>query len=274
MVQWTDPADIPAIAADLRDAQRDWEQRGAKGRAKVLARYAVWLGEHRDEIEQLLIEETGKSAVDAAQEVPMLIMILSYYIKTMEKALAPETRPAALPFLADQEDHRALPAARASSSIIAPWNYPVANALMDAIGALAAGCAVLLKPSERTPLTAEVLLRGWRESGAPRVLALAQGAREVSEAVIDVADYIQFTGSSATGNEGDGARRPAAHAGQPGARRQGSDDRARGRRRRTGRERRGLGRDVQRRPDLRVGRAGVRARAGVRPVRRRRWCGP
>ena len=164
----------------------------------MLARYAVWLGEHRDEIESLLIKETGKSATDAAQEVPLLIMIASYYIKTMEKALAPETRPASLPFLAIKKiavHYRP----RAVVGIIAPWNYPVANALMDAIGALAAGCAVLLKPSERTPLTAELLLRGWLDSGAPEVLALAQGAREVSEAVIDNSDFIQFTGSSATG---------------------------------------------------------------------------
>ena len=82
-VQWTDPADVPTIAAGLRSAQREWEQRGATGRAKVLARFAVWLAEHRCEIEELLIKETGKSAVDAAQEVPLLIMILSYYIKTM-----------------------------------------------------------------------------------------------------------------------------------------------------------------------------------------------
>ncbi|GFG52716.1 aldehyde dehydrogenase [Mycolicibacterium agri] len=197
-VRWTDPADVPRIAAGLRAAQKEWEARGAKDRAKVLARYAVWLGEHRDEIESLLIEETGKSAVDAAQEVPLLLMILSYYIKTMEKALAPEKRPAALPFLAIKKvevHYRPRPVV----GIIAPWNYPVANALMDAIGALAAGCSVLLKPSERTPLTAEVLLRGWHESGAPDVLALAQGAREVSEAVIDNSDFIQFTGSCATG---------------------------------------------------------------------------
>jgi acyl-CoA reductase-like NAD-dependent aldehyde dehydrogenase len=197
-VSWTDPADVPRITAGLREAQREWEQRGAKGRAKVLARYAVWLGEHRDELEQLLIKETGKSATDAAQEVPLLIMILSYYIKTMEKALAPETRPASLPFLAIKKitvHYRP----RQVVGIIAPWNYPIANALMDGIGALAAGCSVLLKPSERTPLTAELLLRGWLDSGAPEVLGLAQGAREVSEAVIDNSDYIQFTGSSATG---------------------------------------------------------------------------
>ncbi|MDG4663431.1 aldehyde dehydrogenase family protein [Mycobacterium sp. 236(2023)] len=197
-VRWTDPADIPQLTAGLRAAQKEWEARGPKGRAKVLSRYAVWLGKHREEIERLLIDETGKSAADAAQEVPLIIMIASYYIKTMEKALAPDPRPAALPFLAIKKisvHYRPRPVV----GIIAPWNYPVANALMDAIGALAAGCAVLLKPSERTPLTAELLLRGWLDSGAPEVLALAQGARAVSEAVIDNTDFIQFTGSCATG---------------------------------------------------------------------------
>jgi acyl-CoA reductase-like NAD-dependent aldehyde dehydrogenase len=197
-VRWTDPADVPRIVAGLRQAQREWEARGAKGRAKVLARYAVWLGEHRDEIESLLVKETGKSATDAAQEVPLLIMIASYYIKTMEKALAPETRPAALPFLAIKKitvHYRPRPVV----GIVAPWNYPVANLLMDGLGALAAGCAILLKPSERTPLTAELLQRGWIDSGAPEVMAIVQGAREAVEAVVDNSDYIQFTGSSATG---------------------------------------------------------------------------
>ena len=197
-VHWTDPAEVPAIAAELRTAQRDWERLGARGRAKALARFAVWLGKHRDEIEELLIKETGKSAADAAQEVPLALMILSYVIKVVDQAVEPERRPAALAATAIKKvtvHYRPRPLV----GVIAPWNYPVANALMDAIGALAAGCAVLLKPSERTPLTAEVLRRGWLESGAPDVLGLAQGAREVSEALIDTVDYLQFTGSSATG---------------------------------------------------------------------------
>jgi len=199
-VRWTDPADVPRIAAGLRAAQKEWEARGAKGRAKVLARYAVWLADHREEIEDSLIAETGKSKVDAKVEIPLATIIISYVVKTMERALAPETRPAPLPMLAIKKitvHYRPRPVV----GVIAPWNYPVANALMDAIGALAAGCAVLLKPSERTPLTAELLLRGWIDSGAPEVLALAQGAREVSEAVIDNSDYVQFTGSTATGRK-------------------------------------------------------------------------
>ncbi len=199
-VRWTDPATVPALAAELREAQREWEQRGPRARTKTLARFAVWLDDHRDQIDRLLIAETGKSSVDAAQEVTMLVMIASYYVRTLEKVMAPEKRPAPLAFLALKkiEVHYR---PRAVVGIIAPWNFPVANAMMDALGALAAGCSVLLKPSERTPLTAELLQRGWLESGAPPVFRLAQGAREVSEAVIDVADYIQFTGSTATGKK-------------------------------------------------------------------------
>jgi acyl-CoA reductase-like NAD-dependent aldehyde dehydrogenase len=116
----------------------------------------------------------------------------------MEKALRPESRPASLPFLSIKTiavHYRPRPVV----GIIAPWNYPVANLLMDGLAALAAGCAVLLKPSERTPLTAELLLRGWIDSGAPEVMAIVQGAREAVEAVVDASDYVQFTGSSATG---------------------------------------------------------------------------
>lgn len=199
-VHWTDPSDVEAIAAGLRTAQQEWERRGAQGRAKALARFAVWLGEHRDEIERLLIAETGKSSTDAAQEVPLLIMILSYVIKVMDKAVAPETRPASLPLMAIKKisvHYRPRPVV----GVIAPWNYPVANALMDAIGALAAGCAVLLKPSEQTPLTAELLREGWQAAGGPDVFAVVQGAREVAEAVIDNSDYVQFTGSTGTGRK-------------------------------------------------------------------------
>lgn len=198
-VRWADPAEVPPIAADLREAQREWEARGPRGRARVLARYAVWLSRHRAEIEKLLIDETGKSAMDAAQEVPLILLIIAYYTKTMAKALAPEDRPAALPYLAVKKVtvyFRPYPVV----GIVSPWNYPVALLLMDCISALAAGCAVLAKPSERTPLTAELLLRGWRVAGGPEVIALVQGAKEAVEAVVDNSDFVQFTGSSATGS--------------------------------------------------------------------------
>ncbi|OBJ69174.1 aldehyde dehydrogenase family protein [Mycobacterium sp. 1274756.6] len=199
-VVWNVPDDVATLARQLRDSQRNWEQIGASGRAKVLSRYAVWLGDHRDEIEDLLIRETGKSRVDAALEVPLIIMIISYVLKIMKKALAPERRPAPLLLLSTKRikvHYRPYPLV----GVIAPWNYPVANALADAIGALAAGCAVLVKPSERTPLTAELLARGWADSGGPDVLGLVQGAADIGTEVIDHVDFVQFTGSSATGRK-------------------------------------------------------------------------
>lgn len=132
-VHWTDPADVSRIAARLAQAQPEWESRGANNRAKALGRFAVWLGDHRDEIEDLLIKETGKSRTDAVQEVPMLVIIISYLVKTMEGALAPETRPAPIPALAVKKisvHYRPRPVV----GIIAPWNFPVANAMMDALG--------------------------------------------------------------------------------------------------------------------------------------------
>ncbi len=85
--------------------------------------------------------------------------------------------------------------------VITPWNFPFAMPGLDVVPALAAGAAVLLKPSEVTPLSAVEFVRGWREVGAPPVLAVATGYGETGAAVIDAVDYLQFTGSTATGRK-------------------------------------------------------------------------
>jgi acyl-CoA reductase-like NAD-dependent aldehyde dehydrogenase len=75
----------------------------------------------------------------------------------------------------------------------------LANPCADAIPALAAGAAVILKPSEVTPLSAVESVRGWTEIDAPPVLAVATGTRATGAAVVDEVDYVQFTGSTTTG---------------------------------------------------------------------------
>ena len=85
--------------------------------------------------------------------------------------------------------------------LIIPWNFPFVNAALDGIPALAAGAAVLLKPSEVTPLSAVEFVRGWTEIGAPPVLALTTGYAETGAAVIANSDYVHFTGSTATGRK-------------------------------------------------------------------------
>jgi len=85
--------------------------------------------------------------------------------------------------------------------VISPWNFPFMMPALDALPALAAGAAVLVKPSEVTPLSAVEFVRGWAEIGAPPVLVVATGRGGTGAAVIDNVDFVQFTGSSATGRK-------------------------------------------------------------------------
>ena len=84
--------------------------------------------------------------------------------------------------------------------VICPWNNPILLALGDALPALLAGAAVAIKPSELTPLATSEIVRGWREDlGAPDVIECITGTGAAGAALVDEADFIQFTGSTRTG---------------------------------------------------------------------------
>jgi len=83
--------------------------------------------------------------------------------------------------------------------VISPWNFPLILSLGDAIPALQAGAAVVIKPSEVTPLALGEVIEAWkREIGGPDVLDVVNGAGETGTALVDEADFIQFTGSDRT----------------------------------------------------------------------------
>ena len=86
--------------------------------------------------------------------------------------------------------------------VIGPWNYPLNNSFGDCIPALAAGNAVVLKPSEVTPLTSIVLAEMLAESGLPEdVFQVATGRGETGAALVDEVDFVMFTGSVETGKK-------------------------------------------------------------------------
>ena len=86
--------------------------------------------------------------------------------------------------------------------IISPWNFPLTLALGDAIPALQAGAAVVIKPSEFTPLGLAEVVKAWKEEiGGPDVLDCVQGIGETGGALVDDVDFIQFTGSDRTGRK-------------------------------------------------------------------------
>ncbi|MDI9941314.1 MULTISPECIES: aldehyde dehydrogenase family protein [Rhodococcus] len=197
-VTWATAEQVTNRAASLRAAQRDWERSGARERASFLALFGRWLSANRAELEESMISETGKSQCDAALEIPLALQLISYYCRHAARFLAPERRRSSSMMFANKRV-TVLRSAQPVVGIISPWNYPVANPLMDAIPALAAGCAVLIKPSELTPVTIDRIAEGWRTLGGPDVFAVVQGGADIGESVIDEADFVQFTGSSRTG---------------------------------------------------------------------------
>lgn len=189
------PADA---VARLRGAQPAWESIGPDGRAAWLRKLRDWLLDHEAQLADVLQSETGKPRAEAAVELPMVCDIINFYAKNAAKALADErVRPHGPLAMSKRltKVYRPHPVV----GVITPWNFPLLMPAMDVIPALLAGAAVALKPSEVTPLSAVELARGWAEIGAPPVLAVLTGLGETGAALVDAVDYVQFTGSTATG---------------------------------------------------------------------------
>jgi len=84
--------------------------------------------------------------------------------------------------------------------VIGPWNYPIANSFGDCIPAMMAGNAVILKPSEVTPLSSLLMEEMMRECGLPEgVFQVATGDGSTGAALIEQVDCVMFTGSTKTG---------------------------------------------------------------------------
>ncbi|MGN6609938.1 MAG: aldehyde dehydrogenase family protein [Jatrophihabitans sp.] len=193
-----DATEVAAAAAHLRRAQTEWSESGPRARADWLRRWRTWILDHTDELTDLLRAETGKVRPDAVVETIASCEFISHYADHAAKYLAAESvKPAGPLSLPKRLYTRYSPYPLVG--IITPWNFPITLFLMDAAPALAAGCAVLAKPSEETPLACGRLIDGWKEIGAPPVLTQVVGRGDTGAAVVEAADFVQFTGSTATG---------------------------------------------------------------------------
>jgi acyl-CoA reductase-like NAD-dependent aldehyde dehydrogenase len=196
------PDGIAAMAKRAREAQVAWESAGFEERAKVLRRAQKWVVDNSDRITKTIVSETGKAWEDAqVAEVTYAAMAFGFWAKRAPEYLADEKIRATTPFVLGRKlvvRYRPL----GLVGIIGPWNYPLTNSFGDAIPALAAGNAVILKPSEITPLTSLLMEECMRESGLPEfVYQVAPGYGDTGAALIDEVDMIMFTGSTATGKK-------------------------------------------------------------------------
>jgi acyl-CoA reductase-like NAD-dependent aldehyde dehydrogenase len=194
----TPAAEVEAVAARLRAAQPAWQAMGVEGRAEWLGKLRDWTLDHTDELLSMVQRETGKSWGDTAASETLVPQAINYWTDNAAEFLADENvRPvgaanAAKKLTVAYEPYQLV-------GVITPWNGPLLVPMVDIAPALMAGCAVLSKPSEFTPLCWQLMIAGWREIGAPDVLDAVYGYGETGSAVIDLVDFVMFTGSVNTG---------------------------------------------------------------------------
>ncbi len=194
------PETIKAEAGRLRAAQPAWATLGADGRAAVLNRWAVAIESAAPVLVEKLSIDTGRVGI-AKVEVMSIAGTLRRWAATAPAIIAGLDNtdvPSATPGVRLDSRHVPYPLL----GVIAPWNFPLLLGLIDAIPALAAGCAALIKPSEVTPRFIPVL----RETvaGIPElasVVAIVEGDAATGQAIVENVDYVCFTGSVATGRK-------------------------------------------------------------------------
>jgi succinate-semialdehyde dehydrogenase/glutarate-semialdehyde dehydrogenase len=197
----TPSAELPEILARARAAQRDWAARTVRERCELLRRFGARLYERRDEVAALVTREAGKPRVEALfADVLTSLDTASYYARRAPRLLRPERVPHHNPALKAKRG-RLWREPVGVIGLIAPWNYPLAVPLGTLLPALAAGNAVIVKPSELVPACGALLGELAREAGAPEALVqVIQGRGQLGAALIEAGpDKVVFTGSVATG---------------------------------------------------------------------------
>ncbi|GAB7544686.1 NAD-dependent succinate-semialdehyde dehydrogenase [Cupriavidus sp. 8B] len=186
-----------AIAAAER-AQRDWRARPARERAAVLRRWYELMLEHSDDLAAILTLEQGKPLAEAKSEILYAASFLEWFSEQAKRVDGDVlTTPAG--------DKRLLVIKEAIGvcGIITPWNFPAAMITRKVGPALAAGCAVVAKPAEATPLSAFSLAELAERAGVPPgIFSVVTGDPKSIGAELTsnpVVRKLSFTGSTAVG---------------------------------------------------------------------------
>ncbi|CAG7589238.1 succinic semialdehyde dehydrogenase [Rhodococcus opacus] len=190
--------DAQDAIARARVAQKEWAKRPVTERAAIFHRNRDLVLENRDALMDMAQAETGKSRAAAQEEVLDISMTARHYARVAPKLLRPRRISGMLPGLT-KTVVRYQP--KGVVGVISPWNYPMTLAVSDAVAALLAGNAVVLKPDSQTPYCALACVDLLYQAGLPRDLfAVVPGPGSVvGTALVENTEYLMFTGSSATG---------------------------------------------------------------------------
>jgi succinate-semialdehyde dehydrogenase/glutarate-semialdehyde dehydrogenase len=193
-------ADVDDAVAALRRGQRDWARRPLQERSRIMLRFHDLLLANRDEGLDIVQWETGKARRDAMEELLDICIIARHYARDARRLLRPRRHRGIFPGAVGvtQFQHP-----KGVVGFLTPWNYPLTLAVGDAIPALMAGNAALVKPDVQTSLTALWVVDMLVRAGVPSdVVRIVTGdGPVVGPLVIDRVDYVMFTGSTRVGRE-------------------------------------------------------------------------
>src|SRR5215472_7276135 len=195
------PAEVHAAVERARAAQPAWADLGVGRRLAVLREFQRRLHERKTEVARLITQEAGKPYVEALlTEVTVVLDAARFVIENAHGFLRDEPVP---------HGNLAMKAKRGMLvrepygviAIISPWNYPFSTPATETLAALAVGNAVVLKPSEFTPLVGLELASLLHAAGVPEeVFQVVVGDGATGAAVLDAnVDKVVFTGSVGTG---------------------------------------------------------------------------
>ncbi len=198
MVPRSHPDDVRTAFRQARAAQGEWARLPVADRAAIILRFHDLLLRNRDQGLDVVQQETGKARKDALEELLDVCAQARYYARDARRLLRPRRVRSAFPGAVRVTVHHR---PKGVVGIIAPWNYPLTLAVSDAIPALLAGNAVVVKPDTQTTLTALWALHLLHSAGLPRgVLNVVAGEGEdLGPTLVAESDYVMFTGSTRVG---------------------------------------------------------------------------
>lgn len=193
-------ADVEIAFDKARTAQVEWAARPVADRLAIIRRYRDLVVENRDLLMDMLQAEAGKARWAAQEEIIDLTANANYYARVSEGLLKTRGVQSLLPAIGKTTVGYQ---PKGVVGIISPWNYPMTLTASDAVPALIAGNAVVLKPDSQTPYCALICAELLYRAGLPRNLyAVVPGPGSVvGTAIIENCDYLMFTGSTATGRQ-------------------------------------------------------------------------
>jgi len=194
-------AEVGGAVERARAAQPAWAELGVRARVEILRRFQCLLHQNKDGIARTITRENGKPQVEALlTEVLVVLDAARFLIENAHALLKPEPVPHGNLVMKTKSAHL-IREPYGVIGIISPWNYPFSTPATEGLAALVAGNAVVIKPSEFTPLAALELVSLLYQAGVPAdIFQVVVGDGSAGAALVEAPiDKIIFTGSVHTG---------------------------------------------------------------------------